>query len=135
MPARTAQASKLLLDSEQMLEGAKRNDDERKGLAQIEFRHVAVHQTDALADGRRLTLQLLPAAGQHEFRKVKTDSAEAALGQRKQNPPGAAAQLEDRLALRPRHGEIELGVLPAGDRREIIVVFGDKRLIGVRVSR
>src|SRR3989441_8006564 len=128
MAARAAQSAELLLHREQVLERPEGDVDEAEGFAQLKIGHIAVDKLDTITDRGRLVFELYSAAIQHRLGEIQAHHTQTYLGHVQQDSSGAAAQLEDRLALCPAALEIKVEILSARYRWQVVVGGGDKRL-------
>ena len=108
-----AQAGELPLDRRQVLKTAERTRDEGEAPAQVERRHVGLDEPDAPPYLVGLGGERGATAVEHLGREVEADDLVTGAGERQQNAPGAAGELEDG-ALVGRQGGPEGVVVAVG---------------------
>ena len=94
--ADAAQGSALVGRGHQVQERAERDDDEVEAPVEGEGAHVALDQLDALPRRFPEPGDLLPGRGEHRRRAVQAHHRHPGMGDRDQDAPGAAGQLQDR---------------------------------------
>jgi hypothetical protein len=110
MPMHAGQSAPLRGRFHEMLKRAERHQDQREGPAQIERAHVALHERQALGDGRRHAGRFLPNVLQHRWRQIKTCDVVTRLGQCHCHAGGANAEFKHVAAEATGAFAIELDV-------------------------
>ena len=120
-------ARNLRVNFQKMLHRPKRNNHHAKFFAQIEPRHVSLHQMHSFARFRRQRRPLLVAPLQHSLRNVQPRDAMPRFRQRQRNAPRPAPQLEHWVAVFVHCIAVERYIPgpPAHNRRLVVIICNE----------
>src|SRR6266508_1924927 len=128
VPAHGGEAGELILHGQQVLEGAERGEDEGETVRpEIEVLHAARHEPQIV---RRA---LAPEFFEHRLGGIQARARNPVPGDRKENPPGAAPELEHWPARLARQAAVEVHVSGAAPKEleGAIAIVGAGGSVGV----
>src|SRR6266540_4333270 len=130
VPPHGGEAGELILHCQQVLEGAERGEDEGEAVRpEIEVLHAARHEPQIV---RR---PLAPEFFEHRLGGIQARARNPVPGDRKENPTGAAPELEHRPARLARQAAVEVHVSGAAPKEleGAIAIVGAGGSVGVVV--